>query len=88
MMKLERLREALEENGIDAILITNEFSRRYMTGFTGTAGVAIVSKKDAVFITDFRYTEQAASQMKDFRIVQHTANINGRSSKPSNEYGD
>ena len=43
-----------------------------MTGFTGTAGVAIVSKKDAVFITDFRYTEQAASQVKDFRIVQHT----------------
>lgn len=75
MMKLERLREALEETGIDAILITNEFSRRYMTGFTGTAGVAIVSKKDAVFITDFRYTEQAASQVKDFRIVQHTATL-------------
>ena len=58
-----------------------------MTGFTGTAGVAIVSKKDAVFITDFRYTEQAASQVKDFRIVQHTDDIDGRSSKPSNDMG-
>ena len=70
-MKLEKLRTALEEQGVDALLITNGHSRRYMTGFTGTAGVALVSKTDAVFITDFRYTEQAASQIKDFRIVQH-----------------
>ncbi|SER80669.1 Xaa-Pro aminopeptidase [Psychrobacillus sp. OK032] len=70
-MKLAKLRTALEEKGIDALLITNGFNRRYMTGFTGTAGVAIVSKNDAVFITDFRYTEQAASQIKDFRIVKH-----------------
>ena len=75
MMKLEKLRAALQENGVDALLITNENSRRYMTGFTGTAGVAIVSQQDAVFITDFRYTEQAASQVKDFRIVQHTKTL-------------
>ncbi|MEK4486443.1 aminopeptidase P family protein [Psychrobacillus sp. FSL H8-0484] len=74
-MKLEKLRAALEERGVDALLITNGHSRRYMTGFTGTAGVAIVSKQDAVFITDFRYTEQAASQIKDFRIVQHTKTL-------------
>ncbi|WP_144511064.1 Xaa-Pro peptidase family protein [Bacillus sp. FJAT-22090] len=70
-MKLEKLRVALEEQGVDALLITNGYNRHYMTGFTGTAGVAIVSKNDAVFITDFRYTEQAASQIKDFRIVKH-----------------
>lgn len=74
-MKLAKLRESLLEKGLDAILITNEYNRRYMTGFTGTAGVAIVSKDDAVFITDFRYTEQAAEQVKDFRIVQHTGTI-------------
>ncbi|TQR13718.1 M24 family metallopeptidase [Psychrobacillus soli] len=71
MMKLAKLRRALEEKGIDALLITNGYNRHYMTGFTGTAGVAIVSKTDAVFITDFRYTEQAASQIQDFRIVKH-----------------
>ena len=70
-MKLGKLRAALEETGVDALLLTNGHSIRYMTGFTGTAGVAIISKTDAVFITDFRYTEQAASQIKDFRIVQH-----------------
>lgn len=74
-MKLEKLRAELTAHNIDALLITSDYNRRYMTGFTGTAGVAIVSQNDAVFITDFRYTEQAAEQIKDFRIVQHTALI-------------
>lgn len=74
-MKLVKLRQALIDLNVDALLITSDYNRRYMTGFTGTAGVAIVSKDDAVFITDFRYTEQAAEQVKDFRIVQHTATI-------------
>ncbi|MFY0518003.1 M24 family metallopeptidase [Lysinibacillus sp. UGB7] len=75
MLKLQKLRKALQEHSIEGILITNEYNRRYMTGFTGTAGVAIVSQNDAVFITDFRYTEQAAAQIKDFRIVKHEATI-------------
>lgn len=72
MLKLEKLRNALGEKNVDGLLVTNEYNRRYMTGFTGTAGVAIVTKDDAVFITDFRYAEQAKKQIKDFRIVQHT----------------
>lgn len=75
MVKLAKLRQALIDNNLDGLLISNEFNRRYMTNFTGTSGVAIVSQTDAVFITDFRYTEQAAVQVKDFRIVQHTKTI-------------
>ncbi|MEG0449134.1 MAG: Xaa-Pro peptidase family protein [Lysinibacillus sp.] len=75
MLKLQKLRLALQENKIDAILLTNDFSRRYMTGFTGSAGVAIVTQNDAVFITDFRYTEQAAEQIEHYRIAKHGASI-------------
>lgn len=74
-MKLVKLRETLKEKGIDALLVTNSYNRRYITGFTGSAGVAIISADDAVFITDFRYTEQAAVQVKDFRIVKHEKTI-------------
>lgn len=74
-MKLTKLRQALIDLNVDAILITNEYNLRYMTGFTGTSGVAVVSKDDAAFITDFRYTEQANDQVKDFRIVQHNGPI-------------
>jgi len=75
MGKLTALRQALGEHQIDALLITSGYNRRYITDFTGTAGVAIVSKDHAVFITDFRYTEQAAKQITGFEIVQHTKPI-------------
>lgn len=74
-MKLMNLRRRMEEEEIDALLITNPYNRRYMTGFTGTAGVVVVSEKDAVFITDFRYTEQAEKEVEGYRIVQHTKTI-------------
>ncbi|MFD1204420.1 M24 family metallopeptidase [Sporosarcina contaminans] len=74
-MKLTKLREALKELGLDALLVTNPYNRRYITGFTGSSGVAIISENDAVFITDFRYTEQAADQVKGFKIVQHEKTI-------------
>ncbi len=75
MGKLEKLREQLKQAGIDALLVTNPYNRRYLTQFTGTAGVVIVSQNDAVFITDFRYTEQAEKEIEGYRIVQHTKTI-------------
>lgn len=75
MNKLIKLQEALKERDLDAILITNQYNRTYITGFTGTSGVAIVSKEKYIFITDFRYTEQAAEQAKNFEIVEHKGAI-------------
>ncbi|WP_249871971.1 M24 family metallopeptidase [Oceanobacillus saliphilus] len=71
MEKLKKLRNSLELNSLDAILIASPINRRYVTGFTGTAGVALISDKDAKFITDFRYTEQAADQAKNFTVIEH-----------------
>ncbi|HZG60474.1 MAG TPA: Xaa-Pro peptidase family protein [Anoxybacillus sp.] len=75
MEKLEKLRSCFAELGIDGMLITNSYNRRYMTGFTGTAGVALVGQTKAVFITDFRYVEQAAKQVQGYEIIQHTGLI-------------
>jgi Xaa-Pro aminopeptidase len=70
--KLEKLRARFAELGIDGMLVTNSYNRRYMTGFTGTAGVALIGETKAVFITDFRYVEQAAKQIQGYEIIQHT----------------
>lgn len=75
MGKLTKLRKKLEQADLEAILITSSINRRYLTGFTGTAGVALVSQSDALFITDFRYTEQASEQIKDFKIIEHKQTI-------------
>ena len=75
MDRLQRLRDQLEQLQVDGILVTNPYNRRYITGFTGTAGVALISKKEALFITDFRYIEQAQEQCANFKIVKHTKAI-------------
>ncbi|CAG9613934.1 Aminopeptidase YpdF [Bacillus rhizoplanae] len=75
MEKLTKLRSAFGEAGIDGILLTNQHSRRYMTNFTGTAGVVLISNERALFITDFRYVEQAQKQTVGYEIVQHTGPI-------------
>ncbi|WP_096270563.1 M24 family metallopeptidase [Paucisalibacillus globulus] len=71
MEKIIKIRQALQELNLDAIMINSPINRRYVTGFTGSAGTVIVSHDEAIFITDFRYTEQAAEQAKDFTVVEH-----------------
>lgn len=75
MGKITKLRGLLEEKGLDAILVTNPINRKYISGFTGTAGVAIVSKDATRFITDFRYIEQATEQAEHFTIIEHKSAI-------------
>ncbi|WP_010093216.1 M24 family metallopeptidase [Ornithinibacillus scapharcae] len=71
MEKLAKIRKSLQELNLDALLVASPINRRYVTGFTGTAGIAIISADEAVFITDFRYTEQAANQAKGFTVIEH-----------------
>jgi len=71
MGKIKKLREALVEKGLDALLVTSTYNRRYLTNFTGSSGVALITKDKALFITDFRYVEQATSQCEGFEIVKH-----------------
>ncbi|MDC3415496.1 M24 family metallopeptidase [Aquibacillus salsiterrae] len=71
MGKLTQLRESLKENGLDGLLITSTVNRQYITGFTGTAGVVLITEKEALLITDFRYIEQATEQAKSFKIIEH-----------------
>lgn len=69
-LKLQKLRAEMKRRDVEAILVTSPFNLRYITEFTGTAGLALVTQDRAVFITDFRYTEQAGVQVKEFEVVQ------------------
>ncbi|WYP25223.1 Xaa-Pro peptidase family protein [Alkalihalobacillus sp. FSL W8-0930] len=75
MSRLEAIRSELKEHGIDGLLIMSPYNRRYVSGFTGSAGVILLTGTEALFITDFRYVEQAKEQAKGFTIVQHKAAI-------------
>jgi len=55
--------------GLDAFLITNMKNIRYLTGFTGSSGFAIITRDRGLFFTDFRYQEQSKKEIKDFEIA-------------------
>ena len=63
MSRADRVAEALE---VDALLITDLVNLRYVTGFTGSSGMAVVGPDLRRFITDFRYVEQAAGEVEGF----------------------
>jgi Xaa-Pro aminopeptidase len=61
--RLPRLREGFAAAGIDALLVTSLVNVRYLTGFTGSAAVLLVTGDDALFTTDGRYIEQSHEQL-------------------------
>jgi Xaa-Pro aminopeptidase len=68
--RLMILRQRLAEQDLDTILITQPENRRYLSGFTGSAGVLLISQDEAVLATDFRYYEQVEKQAPDFRLAK------------------
>lgn len=62
MDHFKKIASALEERGLDALLLTNEADRFYASGFfsSGTDGVALVTRSHSYYFTDSRYTEAAA----------------------------
>ena len=68
MQKKARLRKQFKKTGIDGILITDIVNVRYLTGFTGSSGFLVITKKHAIFTTDFRYKEQAEHEIKGYRV--------------------
>jgi Xaa-Pro aminopeptidase len=64
--RADRLLDLFAERELDSLLVTNPVNVRYLTGFTGTNGMAVVTRDERVFVTDFRYVEQAAEQVRGF----------------------
>ncbi|MBC6314604.1 M24 family metallopeptidase [Listeria grandensis] len=75
MTKLAKIQALLTDHKIEAILVTSDYNRRYVADFTGTTGMALITPKKAFFITDFRYTEQAAKQALGYEIRQNKGPI-------------
>ena len=59
-----RMRERLDDHGCDALLVTKLVNIRYLTGFTGSAGLLLVTPEGLLFVSDGRYGEQAAEQLR------------------------
>ena len=61
--RAERLLTALDERGLDQMIVSDRSNIRWLSGFTGSAGVLLISARGHVLITDGRYTNQAREQL-------------------------
>jgi Xaa-Pro aminopeptidase len=68
--RIDRLVVLLDERELDCLVVTNLVNVRYLTGFTGTNGACIVSRDERLFLTDFRYVQQASSQVQGYERVE------------------
>ena len=86
---LEQLREKMRERGIDVYVVpTSDYHeseyvsehfacRRYITGFTGSAGTAVVTMEEAGLWTDGRYFVQAAKQLEGSGVTLRKMGVEG-----------
>lgn len=68
--RLQRLRHKLAEKEIDGILVSQPENRYYLSGFNGSAGYLLITPRDTILATDFRYIEQSKRQAPDYKIFQ------------------
>jgi Xaa-Pro aminopeptidase len=67
--RLARLAAQLRERELDWLVVATQINLRYLTGFTGTHGLALIAAGDRAgirrhrFLTDFRYAEQSAEEV-------------------------
>lgn len=64
------VRVALEREGLDSLLITHLPNIRYLTGFTGSAGMLLVERERTVLVTDFRYAVQGPQEVGNSAAVE------------------
>ena len=67
--RIHKIRQKMQERGLDALLISQDENRYYLSGFNGE-GYLLLMAQDAVLMTDFRYTEQAEHEATDYKVFQ------------------
>src|SRR5512141_1550575 len=67
--RLARLRRELRKRGLDAFLVTSLPNIRYLTGFSGSNGLCVVTGRGATLVTDSRYSRQSSKEARQCRRI-------------------
>lgn len=68
--RIEKVKVWLQTKGIGSFLVTKLVNIRYLTGFSGSAGICFITPEKAVLITDSRYTLQARQETSGIEVRQ------------------
>jgi Xaa-Pro aminopeptidase len=62
-LRVNKVKESLNKKGFDGFLVTDIYNVRYLTGFSGSSAFLLITRGKNIFITDFRYKEQAEKEV-------------------------
>ncbi|MBO5788361.1 MAG: aminopeptidase P family protein [Clostridia bacterium] len=69
-IKLQKVRAAMKQAGMDALFVTDELNQRYLLEYPFTDGMLVILQDEAYMVTDFRYFEEAEKKAnKAFSVV-------------------
>lgn len=69
-MRLQKLRTLMQEANLNGLLVIQPDNRRYLSGFTGSSGVLVITAEQQVIATDSRYYEQVRQQCPDWELAE------------------
>jgi Xaa-Pro aminopeptidase len=72
---MQQARNILTEFNLDAFLVSQPENRRYLSGFTGSAGWLLITAERAILATDFRYYQQMAQEAPAFELAKIEASF-------------
>src|ERR1700726_4013336 len=67
-LRLRQVQAAIAERRLHALLVSHLPNIRYLCGFTGSAGVLVMTARDKILLTDSRYTEQAKQEVNGAKV--------------------
>ncbi|MBX9928933.1 MAG: aminopeptidase P family protein [Gemmatimonadaceae bacterium] len=78
-LRLARVREGIAALHLDGLLVTSLPNIRYLTGFSGSNALAVVTSHELLLLTDFRYAAQVKAEVGAFAEVRvEAASLWGR----------
>jgi Xaa-Pro aminopeptidase len=75
--RAERLDRLLADRELDLLLVTNLVNVRYLCGFSGTNGLAVVGPDLRAFVTDARYVGRAQAEVPDYEVLRGERDLLG-----------
>jgi len=67
--RLALLRQSMYDLKLTAFLVSSTSNLRYLFGFTGSNGMALITEHEAFFISDWRYREQAKHEVGNAEVL-------------------
>lgn len=85
--RINALRKNLANEGCDAFISLTPATNQYLTDFRGSASAILITADEALFLCDFRYTEQARHQVRGYTIREVKGKLGVRLAEAVSERG-